>query len=66
MISWFPFCYHRQKVMADFSDASNDHADISSGNFQRFTKIITTGQIFPKWELREYRGDHQSISGKFQ
>ena len=41
-------------------------ADISPGNFQRCPKIIATDQILPKWELRWYRGDHQSISGKFQ
>ena len=40
-------------------DASNNLADISFGNFHRCSKIITTGQILPKWELKWYRGDHQ-------
>ena len=38
--------------MAIYTDFSNNLADISLGNYQRCSKIITTGQILPKWELR--------------
>jgi len=43
-------------------DASNNLVDISLANFYRCAKIIATGIILPKWELRWYRGDHHRIS----
>jgi len=32
MISWLSFGYHREKLIADFFDLSNNHADISLKN----------------------------------
>ena len=51
--------------MADFTDPSNDHANISLGKYQRCAKIITTDQILPEWGMKWYRGDYQSISAKY-
>jgi hypothetical protein len=42
----------------------NDNADIGLGNYQRCSKIITTGKTLPRWGMKWYRGDYQSISAK--
>ena len=48
---------HSNTVCA--TDFSNDHADISSGNYQRCLKIITAGHFLPEWGHRWYRSDNR-------